>query len=128
MARYLSQDWLDMQRSLAADQPDRPGASARIQHVVSGAPDGDVDYYWVVEDGHLIDSGLGVLDATEITLTMKYGDAREMHSGRLDPSAAFMQGRLKAAGDMGKFLALMPVTTSPEYRELSRALAAATEF
>ena len=52
-----------------------------------------------------------------------YGKALE-----LDPSAAFMQGRVKVVGDMGKVMALMPLTHSDEYRDAQVELAAQTEF
>ena len=41
MAKYLTQEWLDMGRKLAESQPERPGASARMQYVITGGPDGD---------------------------------------------------------------------------------------
>ena len=52
--KYLSQEWLDETRAMAAQQPARPGASARIQYVITAGPDGDVKYSWVLEDGILL--------------------------------------------------------------------------
>ena len=49
--KYLTQEWLDEARAMAADQPVREGATARIQYVIGGGPDGDVKYSWVLEDG-----------------------------------------------------------------------------
>jgi hypothetical protein len=61
MAKYLTQEWLDESRKLAEDQPVRPGATAKMQYVVTGAPEGeDIKYYWVLEDGKLLDSQLGL--------------------------------------------------------------------
>ena len=37
--RYLSQEWLDLQKELAQEFPERPGATARMQYVVTGAPE-----------------------------------------------------------------------------------------
>jgi hypothetical protein len=39
-----------------------------------------------------------------------------------------MQGRVKVVGDMGKVMALMPLTDSDEYRAALAALAARTAF
>jgi len=39
MAKYLTQEWLDLQRELAQEFPERPGATARMQYVVTGAPE-----------------------------------------------------------------------------------------
>lgn len=128
MAKYLSQEWLDDVRELAATQPPRPGATARIQWVVGGAPDGDVKYWWHLEDGRLIDCGIGALDDADITLTYRYDDARKVALGELDPNAAFMQGRMKVAGDLGKLMQLLPITASSEYRALQDEVRKRTEF
>ncbi|HEY1467083.1 MAG TPA: SCP2 sterol-binding domain-containing protein [Acidimicrobiales bacterium] len=128
MAKWLTQEWLDETRTLAADQPDRPGASARMQYEVTGGPDGDVKYYWVLEDGHLQESALGVLADAEVTLTTGWADALAIQKGELDANAAFMQGKVKVAGNMGMMLNLLPITNAPEYRDLQRRILAITEF
>ena len=61
MSKWLSQEWLDETRKMAEGQPERPGASARMQYVVTGGPDGDIDYYWVLENGKITESQLGRL-------------------------------------------------------------------
>ena len=126
--KYLSQEWLDALREAAVDQPERPGASARIQYVVSGGPDGDVKYYWILEDGKLLESALGTIDDADITLTLTYEDSVKVQHGELDANAAFMQGRMKVAGNMAKLMQLMPLTNSPEYKELQAQVTAATTF
>ena len=97
MAKYLSQEWLDECRKLAEDQPVRPGATAKMQYVVTGGPDGDVKYYWVLEDGKLLDSQLGEVDDGDFTLTMTYDDAKKVQTGRARP-----QRRLHAGPDEGQ--------------------------
>ena len=128
MPKYLSQEWLDQSKTLAADQPERPGASARMQYVVTGGPDGDVSYYWVLENGRLLDSRLGSLDDAEVTLTSTWDDSVSIARGELDTNAAFMQGRVKVAGNMAKLMALLPLTNAPEYRALQERVRAITEF
>ena len=46
----------------------------------------------------------------------------------LDARVLFMQGRTKMAGDMGKVLALMPVISSGEHRELLAAVSKQTAY
>lgn len=128
MAKYLSQEWLDQYVKLAEDQPVRPGATARIQYVTSGAPEGDVEYYWILEDGKLLEMQLGKVEDSDFTLTMTYDDAMKIQKGELDPNAAFMQGRMKVAGNMAKLMALLPLTNSPEYRQLQETIRGVTEF
>ena len=84
MTRYLTQEWLDEARELAKDQPERAGASATIQYVVTGGPDGDVKYYWVLENGKLLESSLGEIADADFTLTSTYDDSVAIAKGELD--------------------------------------------
>jgi predicted lipid carrier protein YhbT len=128
MSKWLSQDWLDESRKLAESQPERPGASARMQYVVTGGPDGDVKYYWVLENGKLLESRLGEMPDPEVTLTQTYEDAMKIQKGELDANAAFMQGRIKVTGNMAKLMSLLPLTNSPEYKQLQTEVQAVTEY
>ena len=128
MPKWLTQEWLDEQRTLGDTQPERPGASARMQYLVKGGPDGDVAYYWILEDGKLLEDKLGELDDPELTLIMSYDDAKKVQQGEIDENTAFMQGRIKVEGNMAKLMSLMPITSSPEYRDLQAKLRELTEY
>jgi putative sterol carrier protein len=128
MSKWLTQEWLDETRKMAESQPERPGASARMQYVISGGPDGDVKYYWVLESGKLLESQLGELADAEVTMTQTYEDAQKIQKGELYPNAAFMQGRIKVQGNMAKLMALMPLTNAPEYKELQKQIQEITDF
>jgi putative sterol carrier protein len=128
MSKWLTQDWLDETRKMAEGQPERPGASARMQYVVTGGPDGDVKYYWVLENGKLQESQLGELGDAEVTMTQTYEDAMKIQKGELDANAAFMQGRIKVSGNMAKLMALMPLTNAPEYKDLQKQIQDITEY
>lgn len=47
MAKFLTQEWLDLQKDLAQEFPERPGATARMQYKVTGTPEGDVTFHTV---------------------------------------------------------------------------------
>ncbi len=128
MSKWLSQEWLDETRKMADSQPERPGASAKMQYVVTGGPDGDIKYYWVLENGKLLESNLGELPEVEVTMTQTYEDAMKIQKGELDANAAFMQGRIKVSGNMAKLMALMPLTNAPEYKDLQKQIQEITEF
>lgn len=128
MQKWLTQEWLDEVKRRAQDQPERPGATARMQYVLSGGPDGEVRYYWVLDNGKLLENQLGDLPDSDLTLTMTYEDARRIQAGELDAQAAFMQGRIKVSGNMAKLMALMPITNSPEYRHLQEQIRTVTEY
>jgi predicted lipid carrier protein YhbT len=128
MAKWLTQEWLDEGKVLAESQPDRPGATARMQYVVTGGPDGDIKYYWVLENGKLLESQLGELEDAEVTLTQSYEDALRIQKGELDANAAFMQGRVRVTGNMAKLMSLLPITNSAEYKALQAEILTTTEF
>ena len=128
MAQYLSQEWLDLQKELGQQFPDRPGATARMQYVVTGAPAGDVKYFTVIENGKMLENTLGEDADAEFSLTSTYDDSVKVLKGDLDANAAFMQGRMKVTGNMGKLMSLMPLTQSPEYKAIQEQVADQTEY
>jgi len=123
---FLSAEWLALARELFGGLPPRSGASARIQHVVSGAPGGDVAFDLTFEDGRLVDAtpapGAAPGPGAELTITTTYPDTRCWASGDLDLSVAVMRGQAKVAGAMGALLAILPVMRTPEFRTALAAL------
>lgn len=128
MPAFLSQEWLDLQRTLADRLPERPGATARLTIAVTGTPEGDVAYVLAIADGRLVESVLGRDDSADVTLTETYADAVSIAKGELDANAAFMQGRVKVVGNMGALMSVMPLTQSQEYRAVLGELLAQTDF
>ena len=129
MPKYLTQEWMDRARELAADFPETPGASVRMQQVITGAPEGEVTYYTVIEDGKTLEQALGDdPEGAEVTLTNTYDDAVKILKGELDASAAFMQGRVKVAGNMAKMMGLLPLTNKPEYKQIQEKLRDETQL
>src|SRR5207249_6387246 len=90
MPQYLSQEWLDEFVTLAADQPTRPGATVKIQYKAAGGPAGDIDYYWVIDEGKILEAKLGTIDGADFTMTNAYDDAAKIQKGELEATAAFM--------------------------------------
>jgi beta-galactosidase GanA len=130
MSKWLSQEWLDETLEMAKSQPERPGATARMQYIVAGGPDGEVRYFWVLENGKLLENQLGDVTEPDITMTMSYDDAKKIQEGELDPNAAFMQGRIKIGNNtnMAKLMSLMPLTNAPEYKDLQKEIREITEY
>ena len=128
MAKFLSQEWMERAKELAADFPETPGATVRLQQVVTGGPDGDVKYYRVIDNGKTLEQTLGEDPDAEVTLTNSYEDAVKIMKGELDANAAFMQGRVKVTGNMAKIMSLIPLTAKPEYRQIEENLRAETEY
>ena len=129
MPKYLTEEWhRDYQRLFNDLLPERPGTSARTQNVVTGGDDGDTSYYWVIEDGKLVEANVGEGPAIDCTITTSYPDSVKIQKGELDPNQAFMQGRMKVAGNVAKLMALLPLTNSPEYKKLQEEVRSMTEF
>jgi hypothetical protein len=129
VVEHLSPDWVERLRAAGADLPERAGASARLQHVVSGAPGGEVAYTLVVEDGRVTAASIGRDDdAADCTLLITHKDAVAIAKGELAVEAGFMQGRVKMTGPSGPFLAVQPVLQSDAYASMVAKVAADTTF
>lgn len=124
---WLSQAWLDETRALAADQPERPGATARIQYVVTGGPGGTVEYAWDLQDGRLLASFLGRIPDPDVTIRASRTDWMAVARGELDLEGAVLQGRVEVDGS-AVYLRLLPLTRSSEYLTLQQAVRAITDF
>lgn len=128
MAKYLSQAWHERAKELAQTFPERVGATARMVYVVSGGPDGGITYHQIIENGKVLDQGLGGCENADITMSVTWDDSVKVQKGELDANTAFMQGRMKVAGNMAKLMALMPLTMSPEYKEIQVSIREHTEY
>lgn len=108
--------------ALGSTLPTRDGVTVRIQYTIKRGPRGDIQYHQVFVAGRLVEGRLGVDDHSDLTLVQTYKDSIAMIRGQLDPNAAFMQGRIKVSGQIQKMMIMMPLTNSPEYREIQRLM------
>jgi hypothetical protein len=72
---------------------------------------------WRVADGAVMALGSVPADPA-LTVTVSPADAELLKTGSLSPAAAYMQGRLKPAGDNELWLKLAKFSTTPEFAEL----------
>ncbi|MSO86568.1 MAG: hypothetical protein EXQ71_03485 [Acidimicrobiia bacterium] len=128
MVSYLSQAWCDRHRELTTDLPECPGATARVQVVVTGGPEGEVRYHQAARNGRWVELALGDDPAAEVTLTQTYSDFMAVSRGEVDASVSFMRGRVKVVGPMGLVMGLIPLTGSEPYRSVLRRLDAETTY
>src|ERR1700759_2249350 len=103
MAEFPSADWFAELSGAGA----APGPSLGVQLVITGGPDGDLQAYLRIDDGVVALATIGSDPAADVTLTAPAADAAAMAAGTLDPNVAFMQGRMKTAGDPGLLLELL---------------------
>ena len=121
---YLSDEWFAAAGDAFADLPERPGATATIQRVNTGTPDGDVAYHLTLQEGRIVGVERGTDEGAQATLTLPYKDALRVEHGEDSLNVAFMRGRLKVAGSTGAVLTYLPVTVTPEYEAAQARLGA----
>lgn len=130
MAKYLTQEWLDENVRLAASVPDRPGVGASMQFRVTNMPGRAPDcwYSWQIDEGRVREAALGQVPDPDLTVTISYADSRLVHEGELDPNVAFMQGRLKVAGDNAKLMAVLRLAADAGQKALQQQVCGVTEW
>lgn len=103
VSQFLSPAWLaELGAAAAASEPLREAAAGirlTVRHVVTGGPDGDVEYRVRFEDGQVeVEPGPGEAD---VEVHQDYGTAAAVSAGRLTPAAAFGSGRMRLGGRPG---------------------------
>jgi putative sterol carrier protein len=109
--KFLSDQWAkEVTEALNTSEQFKQAAGshkARIQNVVS-TPDGEVKYYFVLEDGQAQVS-LGEIDDADATITQDYDTATQLMKNELSATAAYMSGRIRIAGELMKLMQLQGV-------------------
>ncbi len=107
---FLSAAWIDAARAIRDEYQGRvpaPPVALRMNQVITDGPDGTID-------AHLDTSGgstrleLGHVDKPDLTVTTDFATAKAIFVLQ-DPAAAmqaFMAGKIKVDGDMGKLMML----------------------
>ncbi len=114
--KFLSEDWANEVTTALNSSEDfkkaATGQAAKLQQVVTDAPDGgEVKYYFNLGDGS-VDVAVGELADAEATITQNYETAVALAKQELNAQNAFMQGKLKIAGNMMKLMQLQGVFTA----------------
>jgi hypothetical protein len=128
VVQLLSPEWVSLQGEVLARLPEVPGATARLQHVVGNGKVDDLAYTLAFVDGRVVEASVGRDDAkADCTFLETRDDATKIAAGELDLHVAFMQGRVKMAGDMGRLMAVLEATQGEPYRAALAEVAAATD-
>ncbi len=80
------------------------GIDADVQFRLSGQPAGD---YYAGIHNQKIDLHPGTVASPKLTVTADTADLMNIFSGKLDPMSAFIQGKIKIAGDMSLAMKLV---------------------
>ena len=107
MAKFLSEEWSNQAIAALNASDDVKSATKdvdlAIQQVVTGANGGEAKYWVKISDGNA-EGGLGDAPSADVTIMQDYETAVAITKGELNAQAAFMQGKLKVTGNMGKLL------------------------
>ena len=122
MPDWLTLEWADKASALSGLLPHLPGADGVVSLAVSGGGRREAAFRWSYKAGMPGEAGSDV--EPDLSMTMASQDAVEVLSGRVEPSVAFMRGRLKTAGDNGMLLLFLDSTNSAEFGRWREAVAA----
>ena len=91
--------------------PEKAGnTNASIQFDLSGELAGK--HFIKIADGQAT-SGQGEIESPNLTMLADSGDFVKIFTGKLDPTAAFMSGKLKIKGDMGLAMRMQTMFRMP---------------
>jgi len=109
--RFLSQGWIDVLEAAlnddAAFRAAAAGTTVALQQVITTA-DGEVRYWTTLTDG-VVAFGIGDLDAPDATIRQSYETAAGLARRETNPVMAFMTGKIKVDGDMGRLMAMQGI-------------------
>jgi hypothetical protein len=120
VAEWLSEDWLKEVADQAGARPPVAGANGTVSLAITIGRRDEVSYHWSYRDGAPGDGGVGSVPDADLTLTIARDDAQAVASGEVEPSVAYMRGRLKASGDGALLLGLLASTATDGYRDWRR--------
>jgi SCP-2 sterol transfer family len=127
VAEWLSEEWLQDMAALADARPPLPAASGTVSLAITAGRGREVGYHWHYRKGVPGGGSVGVAADADVVLTMARDDAWSVLTGEMEPSVAFMRGRLKATGDGGLLLAVLESTSTGAYREWRQRVQTITE-
>ncbi|HET9076783.1 MAG TPA: SCP2 sterol-binding domain-containing protein [Acidimicrobiales bacterium] len=123
MPDWLSPEWAEGLAGLCPRLPEAPGANGSVSCSFVVARKREVALHWSYREGRAGPGTAGPDADADLVLSLAAADAADVLSGRVEPSVAFMRGRLKASGDGALLLAFLESTTSAGYRPWQEAAA-----
>jgi len=111
---FLSVEWIDQVTTLQMEYRDRmpvPAVKMRMNQVIVEVPFGDGEVKMHIDStGGAATFGLGHLESPDVTVTTDYGTAKKLFVDNNQQAAmqAFMQGKIKAQGDLAKLMVPPP--------------------
>jgi hypothetical protein len=124
---WASDEWAQELTALAESRPPVAGATSTISVAITGGKAGDATYHWSYRDGVPVAGATGAAVDADLALTISNVDAQTIVAGEVEPSVAYMRGRLKATGDGALLLGWLASTATDEYQEWRRHVQSALD-
>lgn len=111
---FLSIEWIEQVTILQSEYRDRmpaPAVKMKMNQVIIDVPFGDGELKMHIDSSSGVASfGVGHLEAADIVVTTDYGTARNLfvENNQQVAMQAFMQGKIKAQGDLAKLMVPPP--------------------
>lgn len=103
VAETATEVFSEINGRLEDDPAKLAGINATYAFDLDGSP-----YHITIKNGKG-EAAPGKPDQADITITMKEADFVDLASGKLNPTTAFMSGKLKIQGDMGLAMKLQTI-------------------
>jgi hypothetical protein len=120
MPEWLSEEWCEEVAALAGSRPEVEGGNGVVSLTVTRGKGIAAAYHWAYKDGRPGAGGVGQMADADLVVTIGEADAALVAAGEVDPSVAYMRGRLKATGDGALLLGWLASTATDAYDEWRR--------
>jgi putative sterol carrier protein len=108
LAKFLTAEWIEaLAATLAAHEGFKSAisnAQLSLQFEVPDAPEGAEKIYTISVDGGAATVVAGPGESPDITIVNNYETAVALAKGELNTQMAFMTGKIKVSGNMGKLM------------------------
>jgi putative sterol carrier protein len=108
LAKFLTEEWLaDLTEALNGHDGFREAISdvdLKLQFEVTDPPEGQIGRYFLSLGGGEANAGAGDADDADASITSNYETAVAISKGDLNTQMAFMTGKIKVGGNMGKIM------------------------
>lgn len=108
MPKFLTAEWIEALTATLAEHEGFKSAIANtqlsLQFEVPDAPEGAEKIYVIAIDGGAARVVPGPGESPDITISSSYETAAALAKGELNTQMAFMTGKIKVSGNMGKLM------------------------
>ncbi|MER3396369.1 MAG: hypothetical protein C4318_07095 [Acidimicrobiia bacterium] len=134
MAAFLTDEWIELARSIYEEVDEVPEELRQLSAIVSvrvnGCPHGDPHqrFFVIVDEGLVIDMGRGDPPVeADAVVEGDFQTAKELLLGEISAEAVITQGRVKIEGDIAKLVAFATQQKHPVVQELTAKIRAQTD-